>query len=294
MMDLISLGLVLAFREPGCPICRLRTETVERYLFNLLYENVNDGTTRLHLVRSQGFCANHAWRLQAIEHSNWHDGMGVGIIYEDLTSRVLNTLCDYLARPSQPLGRVTAFLRRHIVSRRTRLKGYGRLGRWLAGRVPEPAQWLLARLALAERCWVCEMADQSEEGYLTWLARQITAAEFRARYAASDGLCLPHLRRALAHAEDEEAARWLVQIAVEKMQPLVLDLREYGRKHAWHFRDEPKHPWEQASWIRAVAFLAGEPDNTLDESVRQTRAQAAITYRSRPASINQGSAIGMV
>jgi len=289
MMDLITLGLVLAFREPGCPICRLRTDSVERYLFNLLYENVNDGTTRLHLVRSQGFCANHAWRLQAIEHSNWHDGMGVGIIYEDLTSRVLNTLGEYLARPAQPLGRIATFLRRHGSGRRLQLRRWGRLGRWLADRAPEPARWLLTRLAPLERCWVCEMADQSEEGYLTWLARQITDPEFRERYAASDGLCLPHLRRALAHAQTEEAVRWLVQITVEKVTPLAIDLREYSRKHAWHFRDEPKHPWEQASWIRAVALFAGEPDNTLDESVRQARLQAAITYRNRPATVAQGS-----
>jgi hypothetical protein len=79
----------------------------ERYLYNLLYENVCDGTTRLYWARGLGFCPPHAWLLQAIEQQNWNDGMGVGILYEDLTERVVNSLSAYLVQhPSfQPEAR---------------------------------------------------------------------------------------------------------------------------------------------------------------------------------------------
>ena len=50
-MDMITLYLKLAFSKPGCPICRLRRESEEPYLFNLLWENVNDGPTRRRRLR---------------------------------------------------------------------------------------------------------------------------------------------------------------------------------------------------------------------------------------------------
>jgi len=288
MMDLITLDLVLAFREAGCPLCRLRSDSVRRYLFHLLYENVTDGPTRLHLARAQGFCPDHAWQLQAFEHIHWQDGLGVGIIYEDLTGMVLGTLREYLARTSRPLRRARTSLRGRTFGR----DRSGRLGRWLAGRALAPAQWLLTRLAPAQRCPVCETADQSEEGHLAWLVRGITDTEFRKQYVASDGLCLPHLRRALACAEDEEAARWLAQVAVDKLAPLAADLAQYTRKHAWQNRDEPKHPWEQAAWIRAVAFFAGESDDAGDESPGQARERALADYRTRPEVVAESTGNG--
>jgi hypothetical protein len=111
--------------------------------------------------------------------------------------------------------------------------------------------------------------------------RQSANSEFRAWYTASDGLCLPHLRRALARAEDEETVRFLVQVAVDKVSPLLADLKEYERKHAWEYRHEPKPPWEQASWVRAVAFFAGEAreEDTRNDELRR---QALADYRARP------------
>ena len=98
MMDLITLGLKLAFEKPGCPLCRLRQETEYRYLYHLLYESVTDGTTRQLLVRSKGFCPRHTWLCQATELEQWGDGLGTGTIYEDQASRILSMLLDFLTR----------------------------------------------------------------------------------------------------------------------------------------------------------------------------------------------------
>jgi hypothetical protein len=286
MMDLNTLRLKLAIKQPGCPVCRLRQEAEERYLFNLLYENVTDGTTQLDLVRGLGLCPHHTWLLQAIEQQNWNDGMGVGILYEDLTARVLDTLSTYLAqnRASHPkMAAGHLFSLKHLGEW---LEQQGQVGRWLARRlfrVAIPAAPLLARLSPQQPCRVCEVVDPSEEANLTWLVRKSSVnPEFRTWYAASDGLCLPHLRRALAQAEEMDTVRFLVEVGVNKLTPLLADLKEYGRKHIWQFQWEPKYVWEQASWIRVVAFFAGEAEKEAGEDIYQLRRQALTDYRQRP------------
>jgi hypothetical protein len=291
-MDLITMFLKLALKEPGCPICRIKYDAERRYLFNLLYENVNDVTTRTHLAHGLGLCPRHTWDLQATEQSNWNDGMGTGIIYEGLTGQVLNILSDYLAQASLPFWRTTPAR----LFRPDRLRGWleqrGRVGRWLAQQLPppSPAKTLLARLTPSSGCRVCEITGQSEQTYLEWLARLVTEAEFRAWYAASDGLCLPHLRRALAYVPNEEAAYFLAKAAADRLTPLHADLKEYSRKHNWKDRNEPKYPWEQASWIRASAFFGGEAQDAIGETVDQARRQAMTDYRSRPASADPAAA----
>jgi len=272
-MGLITLSLKLAFREPGCPVCRLRQESTDRYLFGLLYEYVNDGSTRFHFVRGIGFCHQHAWALQAMERRHWQKGMKEGILYEDLAARVLDSLSQYLARNPASTKREERRLCQW-------LKRLGSLGRWLAHRrgCVEPAESLLERISPAAGCRVCAIADRSEAIHLQWLMRHMLDPEFRSWYAASDGLCLPHFRRALAHAEDEESARYLAEFTAVKLGLLWTNLQEHVRKGAWHNRHEPKLPQEEMSWVRAVAFFAGEAREESEEDDRLRR-KALHDYR---------------
>ena len=84
-------------------------------------------------------------------------------------------------------------------------------------------------------------------------------AVFRSRYVASDGLCLSHLRLALAQAAqtNPEVARLLTDTAAVKLETLSTDLSEYTRKHAWQYRHEPKLENEQSSPRRASRFFGG-------------------------------------
>jgi hypothetical protein len=56
-LGLIAVDLRSAMRQPGCPICRIRDEAEYKYLYFLLWENVNDGATRMRIIRSLGFCS---------------------------------------------------------------------------------------------------------------------------------------------------------------------------------------------------------------------------------------------
>lgn len=260
-VDLITLELKLAFEKPGCPICRLRHTAGQRYLRSLLWENVNDGGTRVHLVRALGFCYAHAWQLQQMEKSMWHDGLGTGIIYEDLATRALAGLKAYMRTQDRAMARRRRW-------RRWRKWIATALCRWFsqpASLTSDPP--LPPGLIPRDRCRVCELEENSEETHVAWLVKGCAEPRFQRWYQASDGLCLPHLRRALALAEREDpaVALFLARTCQEKLARLTMQLREYIRKHAWEYRDEPKLPEEQSSWVRTVAFFAGERRETRGE-----------------------------
>jgi hypothetical protein len=233
-VDLITLDIKLAMKEPGCPICRLRQRAERRYLLGILRENVNDSATRARISRSWGFCQKHAWQLQHLEEAIWHDGLGNAIIYQDLTQQVVSWLRSYVATPGNThngglLWKVKGALKK------AQPKGTG-------------------------ACPACSIGSQSERTYLEWLVRALSDEEFQALYRASDGLCLHHLQHALeiAEEEDPEAASILVEIAIEKLEELHENLEGYIAKHSWHRRSEVVTDAEESSWKRAVAFFSGE------------------------------------
>jgi hypothetical protein len=116
---------------------------------------------------------------------------------------------------------------------------------------PEPSANRRARL-----CPACAVAAEAERGHLAALAEHLEAGSLRDEFAASAGLCLPHLRAALRAAK-AGAREFLLAAESEKIAALREQLSEIIRKHDYRFRGEP---WgrEKDAWIRATAKLAGE------------------------------------
>jgi len=106
-------------------------------------------------------------------------------------------------------------------------------------------------------CPACEAAVEAERRYLGTLLDHIEVGELRNEYAASRGLCLPHVRAALAQALPE-AKRFLMASESDKLARLSAELAEIIRKNDYRFREEPWGP-EKDAWIRATGKLAGEP-----------------------------------
>lgn len=292
-MDITRTNLQVAFGKPGCPICRLREEAERRYVQTLLYEYVNDGETRLGFMRSQGLCAHHAWFVQANEQLLFNDGLKTAIIYESLGTLTHATLMRYLAQEvsSPDAGRtwpsLSAFRRGNLsllLSSKGGLCGWlirlGRLGRWLAKHLfrKAPAEGLLMDLFPSEECLVCKKGREREDIDLYKLLSELADLRFRARFAASDGLCLPHLRKALAYAPDRESAQYLVEVSARQLATLLTHLRAYIDKHRWSDRPELRTPWEEASWIRIVAFFTGEARNDQSDFLRELRRKALGDY----------------
>jgi hypothetical protein len=77
--DPIIYTLEQALDKGKCPVCCCLATATTRSLANLLYEFVNDPTTRDHLRASGGFCREHSWALQQMG-----DPLAHSIIYADL------------------------------------------------------------------------------------------------------------------------------------------------------------------------------------------------------------------
>jgi hypothetical protein len=280
-MDWVKMQLQLAFSQPGCAFCRLRQDAERSYVLSLLGERFTDGATRQRLRSHLGLCHTHAWALQAAERQVCRTGMATGIMYQELAEQVLESLVAYLDQqlPAPAMASADTAVPQSMPLWR-------RLTGWVAWRWSSQRQQvtpylpvLLARLTPAAECPACEAVTLAETAAKEWLARCAADTEFRASYAASDGLCLPHLRGVLAETSDREVACWLVENTAQKLRVLLHDLSEYLRKHSWQYHHEPKPAWEQASWIRAVGFMAGEAPPAVEEYIQRARCQAQSGHR---------------
>jgi hypothetical protein len=220
-----------ALGEDGCPLCRLRREAVHRYLDSLLYESVNDVGLRQTLLRSRGFCAEHAWALVRLG-----DSLGTAIIYQDQVAEAI--------RDVQQAARAVSALRRR--------------GLWRADgpRDGTPAAVLRGRRTPAAPCPACQVADEATARYLSSLVAHLDDPEVRRAIERSAFLCLPHLTGALEAARTPDEARAMLEITEAKLTDLRAELAELIRKRDYRFAHEP-HGEEQTSWLRAVGHLVG-------------------------------------
>ena len=215
--------------KPGCALCRLTTASVLQYFASLGYEQVNDVEARDELRASGGFCRRHAWLFW--ERSG--NRLGVAIIYRDL----LNHAVGGVKASGGLVG--------------------GGLGRRLVRLLPGARGGERDGGAPARPCTACRYEADSELRYRSTLLEHLGAADVRERYAASDGLCLPHLTRALEAGGRGEDLAFLREDAIRRLGSLVGELDEYIRKHDYRFRHEG-FGGEEDSPRRAVERAVGE------------------------------------
>ena len=227
-----AYNLLEACREPGCPVCRLEQRSVERYLDNLFYENVNSSGVRENLRLSMGFCREHAWMTV---NQNLGDALGFAIIYHDVIGATLERLDKDVPPPTR---------------------------RWagLLKRIPEEVSARVYKAVFAltpqKHCPVCQKRDEMLSTIVSELVENIGQPEMADALQASDGLCMPHLRQALQSVQDVAACEKLIDIHREKLETLHADLAELIRKNDYRFMKEELGK-EGNSWLRAVAMTVG-------------------------------------
>jgi len=92
-MDTIGLYLKEAFKEPGCPICRVLEKFENEWIENVLYEHVNSPSVRKKFLESLGLCTYHAWKVRHVAASNpLYGPLGVGTIYEHMLRVYIESL----------------------------------------------------------------------------------------------------------------------------------------------------------------------------------------------------------
>ncbi len=223
-----------ALAQPGCALCRLRTRTADQVVEALLWEQVNDPALRRRVRLARGFCHAHAWLLVRQGAS-----LGVAILLRDVLQDLLDETAEAPFRPPPALS-----LRRAQEA----------LDR---SRPSQATEELVARLEPRGPCPVCRQVEAMEEVYLQTLVEDLLGeGGLLAEVQASDGLCLPHFRRALALVRDQEAFRALLAAQRCIWQDLADRLSEAIRKSDYRFRDEP--PGDEAgSWLMALVAVAG-------------------------------------
>jgi len=223
-----------AMALPGCPVCRLKENTVRRHLDNLLWESVNDAGVRREIRNARGFCQQHAWQL--VEGGS---SLGVVIIMHDVMQHVLQLLETAAFQPPAPTLRQRA--RSALDPSRA---------------APANAE-LLAKLRPQAPCPVCVHAETTERVLISTLVQELLGeGGLLSPFRASEGLCLSHLRQALAQTPNAEVFDALVGVQREIWRRLTDQLAELIRKEDYRFRHEARGEEKGAS-LRALAILSG-------------------------------------
>ena len=226
--------LLEACREPGCPVCRLEQQSIERYLDQHFYESVNSPAWRERLRGSLGFCHEHAW-LGANQRLG--DALGFAIIYHDLVNTVLSRW-DLDTHPARAPRGVLSFF----------------------GQIPESVreivQKVLSAVTPVKSCPVCEHRDEATSIILDILAQELRASELAEALQASEGLCLPHLRLALGHIKDAQGCDRLLTLQRVKLESLRSELAEFIRKNDYQVIQDGFGS-EGDAWLRTITLMAG-------------------------------------
>ena len=245
--------LLDAFREEGCPICRLANRSVVRYLDVLAYENVNDPGTREKLRAARGFCNCHAWRY--VEETR--DLLGTAIIYRD----VLHSVVEAIKTQSSPdLAQQIASLIRPSAADTCGDRG------------------LAATLAPAGECPACRARAGSVENYSHTLLEHLPEPDFRAAYETSAGLCYPHFRRALRLVGERPGLKVLVDIEEALLKREAIG--KVGEFGGWPSGQDSRvgqpRPVESGFGARGVVAEPGEVQQSPPERPVATRQPGSV------------------
>ncbi len=104
-------------------------------------------------------------------------------------------------------------------------------------------------------CPLCTYAAEAADRESYFLARLLRLPEWREKFAASDGLCLPHLQTTLRHC-DREVRGWLLADFERRLAELAANLRELQRKQRYDVH-EPLSSEEAGAWREALWRLGG-------------------------------------
>jgi hypothetical protein len=210
-----------AIGAPGCPICALTLQALERYLRGVVYESVNDVRVRQELRATFGLCAAHGTMLREARSA-----LGTAIIERDMLRAAAAQLSQI--GPAGSNGWRSA-----LFGKRT----FGRD----------------APLAPRGPCLACSLAEKTERDLVVLLLQHYD--ELRPEFQLSTGVCLAHLRLGLAlagpdvlpHLRDDQLAIW---------GRLEAELDEFIRKQDHNFTGEVAGA-ENDSWSRALDLISG-------------------------------------
>jgi hypothetical protein len=227
-------SLIEACAQTGCPICFVGKNAVQHYLVMVLYDYVDDPDLREYLCNAWGYCHTHAWMLSSVERGNL---LTIALMYHDILDR----------DTKRALIRINEKKRNGFLSRLL----HGILKR----KHPKDP---IPHLPRQHQCPACELGHELETNALKILLKAFAKGDEQMQNALrnSDGLCFPHLRRALELTQNTVVLEILLTLTREKHDEVRQELREFIRKHDYRFQHEPIGD-EKYSWKRAINLIVG-------------------------------------
>jgi hypothetical protein len=232
-----------AFGKNGCAVCRIIEEASASYLDVLFYEHVTDVGVRRKLRQARGLCNWHSWRVKDMPSA----ALGLAIIAQDLLEEESARLAALERRPRW---------RRLYRPRRTLLPRQPLLA-YVRG-------WLCRNL-----CPACQAVSEHERHTLETMLNCIREEDVARQFAASSGLCLPHVVRLAEDHPRHPGLATLIGLQRDRQARLVADLEEFCRKHDYRFSREAWNAGSNA-WLRAIEVLVGRPE-IFGNDLRQRR-----------------------
>ncbi len=108
----------------------------------------------------------------------------------------------------------------------------------------------------SSECHLCRMLREAECDYLRRMAGFIAAADGRAIYAGSQGVCLRHLGLWLPMLADEDTTRFVLEEAARHFEHWAEDMQSFSLKTE-ALRRHLRNQDEEGAYLRAVTHLAG-------------------------------------
>jgi hypothetical protein len=222
----IYFDLVNACRQPGCPVCSLSAGSVRRYLDGFFYELVNDPGARDRLLKSRGFCAEHARLLLGTRIA---DALGASIIYRHIVNTILENFPKPSSSPSPNPSKDHA----------------RRIGKFIKAS-DAPGQ-----------CPACAHRAAVSDHALDGLSKLLHDESLQLAFQGSDGLCFPHLTRLLERVESPEDSGFLLGLTRNKLEDLQAEMEELIRKNDYRFQSEGITESEGHAWRKAMRMISG-------------------------------------
>jgi hypothetical protein len=222
--------LLDALNQPGCPVCRLSSDSVRRYLDGLFYEFVNDPVARDSLLNSHGFCAEHAGLLLETRIA---DALGASMIYKNIVKIILENFpkssSESILSPIPNRSKERARLIRKFIS---------------ASSTPG-------------RCPACETREAASDRALEGLSKSLDDENLRIAYQGSDGLCFPHLTQLIERTQGTDMVKFLLSVTQKKLETLQSEMDELIRKNDYRFQSEGITDREGLAWRKAMRMVSG-------------------------------------
>ena len=235
MTDPIYTDLLEAFKQPGCPVCRLERNAVDGYLDNLFQSNLKDLEVSQGLRESLGLCREHSWQML---DSRFGDALAFSLIYHEILQAAIHGL-QSVDKPPQPPRRIHSMLERFNHKPTVKFKT------------------AVSPLTPQKRCPACEQRDRTARLALEILKVSLENGVMSNALASSDGLCLPHLRLAFVQMQDATAYQILLAISNKKLESLRRELVEIIRENE---NQSTKKGFKEmkSTWARIIGVMVGE------------------------------------